>query len=284
MNSNQKFVTGFFYTHTFALDNENSSLPHAPQWGMSLRAAGSMRFRWNETNQNRISFLQSIAHHHTVAQIELIHSHTVYAVDSADELLEKQGDGIITTDRNLLPVVTVADCMPIFLYEQKTGVFGVLHSGWKGTGIVRDAIEKAEKAYGAKRENFCVVMGPHIHDCCYTIDEERAHYFSVNFSPDCVTPVEPSEGIIFAGDVKNGGPVAVQRTSGEKKFRLSLAKANLAVWRDMGVPEDNIVVCSDCTCCNPLFGSFRRETLGLPADMPLNERQKHFTVQAAWVK
>jgi len=275
----KKFTSEHFYFNTLALED-------APSWGMSFRAAGSMRFRWNETNENRIAFLKSIAGHRTVAAVELIHSHVVFAVESAGELEGKQGDGIITTNRNLLPVVTVADCMPIFLYEPHTGVFGVLHSGWKGTGIVKDAIEKAEKVYGARPENFCVVMGPHIHDCCYIVDEERAQYFRVNFTPDCVTPVNERQGILFAGDIKKGEPPVIEKEAavGQKKYRLSLAKANLAVLRAVGVPEENIVVCRDCTCCSSKFGSFRRETMGLPADMSLSEKQKHFTVQAAWVK
>ena len=275
----KKFITEHFYSGPLPLQN-------APTWGMTLRAAGSMRFRWNEVNENRATFLRELAGPHDVAAVELIHSHSVYAVDTIEELYEKQGDGIITTNRNLIPVITVADCMPIYLYEPHTGVFGILHSGWKGTGIVKDAIEKAEKAYGAKRENFCVVMGPHIHDCCYIVDEERAQYFRVNFTPECVTPVEEKNGIIFAGDSAKGEPPEVEKGASlkPKKYRLSLAKANLAVLRDMGVPEENIVVCKDCTCCSSKFGSFRRETLGLPSDMPLSEKQKHFTVQAAWVK
>ena len=275
----KNFITEHFYSGSLPLEN-------APEWGMSLRSAGSMRFRWNEVNENRVSFLKVLAGTRDVAAVELIHSHIVYAVDSIEALYEKQGDGIITTNKNLIPVVTVADCMPIFLYEPHTGVFGILHSGWKGTGIVKDAIEKAEKVYGAKHENFYVVMGPHIHDCCYTVDEERAQYFRVNFTPDCVTPVEAQEGILFAGSAEKGEPLNVEKgvAPGEKKYRLSLEKANLAVLRELGVPEDNIVACRDCTCCSPKFGSFRRETLGLPADMPLAERQKHFTVQVAWVK
>lgn len=275
----KKFVTEHFYARQLPVEN-------APMWGMSLRAAGSMRFRWNEVNENRNQFLKELAEDREVAAVELIHSHTVYAVDSSEELYEKQGDGIITTNKKLLPVVTVADCMPIFLYEPHTGVFGVLHSGWKGTGIVKDAIQKAEKVYGAKAENFSVVMGPHIHECCYTIDEERAHYFSVNFTPDCVTEIVEKKGIIFAGDRKKGEPPLVEKCldSTPKKYRLSLAKANLAVLKDIGVPDDHITVCSDCTCCSSKFGSFRRETFGLPADMPLSEKQKHFTVQIAWVK
>lgn len=292
---NRQWISGFFYRGATPLKN-------GPRIGMSLRSAGSMRFRWNEDNPNRTAFLKTLCsipaswdapdagkflmqkpnwwrlspgenppeqsvRAYSIAQVELIHSKTVYAVEEASELEGLQGDGIITCNRNLIPVVTVADCMPVYLYEPETGVFGMLHSGWKGTGIVCNAVELAEKKYGANRRNFCVVMGPHIHDCCYSVDEERAQYFRVNFTADCVKPLQ------------SGGAM-----SASKMFSLSLARANLAALKDFGVPESNIVEYKDCTCCNEVFGSFRRETAGLPADMSLEERQRHFTVQAAWVK
>ncbi len=291
----KQWISGYFYRGAVPLKN-------GPKIGMSLKAAGSMRFRWNEDNPVRKNFLKMLCsipaswdkvdagsgrlqksewwrlasrelppdesvRTYQIAQVELIHSKTVYAVEEASELEGLQGDGIITCNKNIIPVVTVADCMPIYLYEPETGVFGMLHSGWKGTGIVCNAIELAEKKYGAERKKFCVVMGPHIHECCYVVDEERAKYFRVNFTPDCVKPLDADKPFVS-----------------DRKFSLSLAQANLAALKDFGVPEENIVAYKDCTCCNESFGSFRRETSALPADMGLEERQRHFTVQAAWVK
>ena len=244
------FVSGLFYFHGRPLND-------GARWGMSLKKAGSMSFRWEEENPVRNAFLSSLAPDKTVAQVELIHSRTVFAVSSAQELEGRTGDGIITQNRNLLPVVTVADCMPIFLYEPVSRVFGTLHSGWKGTGIVREALLLAQKVYGSDIRNFCVVMGPHIHDCCYKIDEERAQYFRVNFCPECIS----------------------QR---DGAFYLSLAKANIHVLLELGVSEDSIVCSSDCTCCSLEFGSFRRQTASLPASMPMEEKRRHFAVQAAW--
>ena len=259
----KSFFTGSFYYH-------GHPLTEGPVYGMSLKAAGSMRFRWNESNPVRDDFLRSISgdDHETVA-VELIHSRNVFAVDSPDEVLGVQGDGIITSNKSLIPVVTVADCMPIYLFDPVTEVFGMLHSGWKGTGIVRNAIELAENRYGSRRSDFCVVMGPHIHGCCYFVGEERAQYFRVNFTPDCVREVVPSA----FSDRRHTG-----------SYSLSLAEANRAILEEMGVDEQSIVTYSDCTCCNPLFGSFRRETENLPQEMDLQEKQRHFTVQAAWVK
>ncbi len=261
-STDKRFFTGKFYY-------KGQALNEGPSYGMTMKAAGSMRFRWNETNLNRNLFLKELCgdNRQSVA-LELIHSQTVFAVESEHELDGMQGDGIITKNTSLVPVVTVADCMPIFLYDPISEVFGMLHSGWKGTGIIRNAVQLAEKMYGSRPQDFCVVMGPHIHDCCYAVEEERAQYFRVNFTPECIR----EEKVPFYGNVKE-----------EKKYWLSLAKANLAVMKELGIDEDSIVTYNDCTCCNSSFGSFRRETSGLDPKMGLEERQKHFTVQAAWV-
>ena len=234
----------------------------APVCGVTLLAAGSMRFRWNENNPNR-DLLPS-----NIVPVQLDHTHIVYDVHAAGDTEGKIGDGIITTNRSLVPGVTVADCMPIYLYESETGVFGIVHSGWKGTGIVVDAMKLAAQNYGARVENFLIVLGPHIRACCYIVNEERAKWFRENFTPDCVTPLE--EGVEVSWNT-GGGPL----------YRLSLEKANLAALKKAGVPEENIWIHPACTCCykeNGIYkyGSNRRETTAAG-------KSDAFTVQAAFI-
>ncbi len=235
----------------------SSALKNAPRWGMSLKRAGSMRFRWNETNKARDAFLTKIAASKEIAAVELIHSKKVIDIKAASDTQGVQCDGIITTNKSIIPVVTVADCMPLFLYDSVSGAFGVVHSGWKGTGIVGEAILAAQKNYGARPQDFCVAIGPHIRECCYVVDKERADYFTSNFCPECVAPV--CEG----------------------KFSLSLEKANLSVLTKLGVKEENIVIADNCTSCQDEFGSFRREAAFL--DIPNEQKALRFTVQAAFV-
>lgn len=256
-NTDKKYVTFPFY-------KEESPLPAAhPLCGITLRAAGTMRFRWNEQNPARASLLAQIANDRIPTPVQLNHTRLVYNIHSPEDTLNKIGDGIITTNKKIMPVVTVADCVPIYLYECEKKVFGIVHSGWKGTGIVEEAISLANKEYGAKAENFCVVIGPHIHNCCYIVDQNRAQYFIENFGAECVKKLE--EGVKV--DWNNGdGPL----------YRLSLEKANLAALKRCGVREENIAVCSDCTSCNEIYGSNRRET-------KLAGKPDAFTVQAAFV-
>jgi polyphenol oxidase len=246
----------------------------SPVWGMTLRAARSMRFRWNETNGTRMKVLSEITGHRTgraltSVQLELIHSQTVYDVSSFSDTFGLRGDGIITQRPELMPVVTVADCMPLFLYDPVTKMFGAVHSGWKGTGIIGEAVRMAESRYGSDPQNICVALGPHIRSCCYVVNSERAGYFRRTFCDDCVTPYEPENDRSCAQSWnKDGG----------RLYRLSLEKANLSVLDKAGIRDENITVADDCTSCCRIFGSFRRETAGIPE----SDKWHSFTVQAAF--
>ncbi|MCR5289684.1 MAG: polyphenol oxidase family protein [Treponema sp.] len=266
-----------YILHTFYKDGKPLIGEGIPRWGMSLKSAGSMRFRWTDINTNRSVFLKYLFS--TIGlepiSVELMHSQDVLSLHFPMDSMFKKADGMITNNKQFVPVITVADCMPIFLFDPVTGVFGSLHSGWKGTGICVKALEKAHNEYGLNAANVCVVMGPHIRDCCYVVDEERAAYFSNTFTPDCVTPVtkEELEGTSADPD---------WNTDGKKLFRLSLEKANTHLLLKAGVPAGNIAVATDCTCSNQVFGSFRRETSQVSSESDRSLKQNHFTVQAAF--
>lgn len=230
---------------------------------------GSMRFRYNEQNSNRDNFfnmfIQNLGedqHNYGIVPLELIHSKTVFAISSKDELAGRQGDGILTNNPFLIPALTVADCMPIFLWDSQTGFFGVLHSGWKGTGIVTEAVQKAIQHYGALAKNIHVVVGPHIGSCCYEVTAERAEYFMQNIAPNCIE----------------------QRNN---TFFLSLKKANEFLFKKAGILPTHIHFFGSCTSCTrdfqniPSYGSFRRECSTLT--LSLEEKLKQFTPMAAFM-
>lgn len=231
---------------TIPFPNVDYTKENHPLCGLSLKSAGSMRFRNEETNQNRIDFFSSLGIDiNRITQPELIHSKEVFNcflnnknqviyesfLENKQETDKVYGDGIITKEKNFIPVITVADCVPIWLYDPISKVFGVVHSGWKGTGIIENALYYAEKKYGSKKEEFRIIIGPHIHNCCYKIGKERENYFNTNF----------------------GKTASIN-------CMLSLEKANLFILEQIGIKPENLIFCTNCTNCDKRFGSFRRET------------------------
>ena len=241
--------------------NINYKADKHPECLLSLKSAGSMRFRNAEHNQNRIDFFSSLGIDiKRIRQPELIHSKEVFScyfdenqLPVYESFLENKsfnskvlGDGIITKEKSFVPVITVADCVPLWLYDPISKVFGVVHSGWKGTGIIENALDFAQKKYGANIKDFRIIIGPHIHNCCYKVDQERENYFNTNFAKDSST---------------NG--------------MLSLKKANLYLLEKLGVKPENILTSKNCTNCDTRLGSFRRET-----DATI---EKPFTVMSAFI-
>ncbi len=243
-----------------------------PKWGMTLRAAGSMRFRWNEENQNRLDFFKEHFPQKEILSLELIHSKIVFEVDQAGGTFGKRGDGILTGNKNLIPVVTAADCLPLCFFEEETGLFAAVHSGWKGTGIAANLVQMM-KARGAAAKNILAAIGPHIRDCCYSVDKERAMYFSDNFGSDCVQKIQDSAGVESEADALGKNEDGL--------YRLSLLRANLNLLAAAGLLEENIVAAKNCTCCDDRFGSFRREASAL--ELSQEEKSRLFTTQAAFV-
>ena len=173
-----------------------------------------------------------------VFSLRQVHSQRVVAVDEQqpEALAGVEADGMITDRANAVLSATVADCLPIFLLDTVSGAFGLVHSGWKGTGIVVSALRAMHDGYGTRAPDVAVTVGPGIGPCCYRVPEERADLFARQFG--AATVVRNSDGIP----------------------RLDLREANVALLRDAGVKA--VTVVDDCTSCSEALGSFRRQGPG----------------------
>ncbi len=294
INASKTSQDSFYTLQPFYFNGK--PLDNAPVWGMTLLKAGSMRFRWNEDNQNRTEVFRKILSEQKkkpcsgkcasssqlcdckrrVVPIELIHSKKVVRAENEGDTFSIQADGIITSNPLLVPSVTVADCVPLFLYDTKTKATGIFHSGWKGTGIIGEGIKALCETYGSEPKNICVAIGPHIGECCYYVDEERAKYFITNFGENCITKREKNQ--------------TLTKENPSLTYSLSLTQANIFVLKKSGIEEQNIVTAEDCTCCSvfpdskkPVFGSYRRQAAFLQEQLSNEERSKKMTVQAAFV-
>jgi polyphenol oxidase len=96
-----------------------------------------------------------------------IHSDICLAVD--EPWTERpRGDALATATPGLALGVTGADCGMILFADERAGVVGAAHAGWKGAlGGVLEATLACMETLGAKRETIVAVLGPTIGGSSY---------------------------------------------------------------------------------------------------------------------
>jgi YfiH family protein len=142
------------------------------------------------------------------------------------------GDGLVSSDPRVVIGVSVADCMPVFLWDTALGCRAALHSGWKGTGIVREALRVMKTSFGSSPRNIRAILGPSIRACCYAVPEERAVLFAAEFGAE-------------AAFLRGGA------------WYIDLAAANARMLAEEGI--ESVYLHPECTCCDSRFSSYRRQ-------------------------
>jgi len=135
---------------------------------------------------NRIFLTNSLnISSNTIFSPHQIHSDIVLRVDeknsgrgaySLDDALE--GDACVTDKKNILLLVTWADCIPVLLFEKEKGIIAAIHSGWRGAkdNIAAKTIKKIIEI-GGNENNLYAAIGPGIRNCCYKVGIEVVKYF-----------------------------------------------------------------------------------------------------------
>ncbi len=176
-----------------------------------------------------------------------VHNDVIHVARGADcgkglylerELMD--ADGLITNEAGVALVTFYADCVPLFFYDPKKCVIASIHSGWKGTvkKIGKKAIEKMVSDYDCNPADILGAIGPCIKSCHFECDIDCAQQFMLAFPTI-------KEEIIEKGE--NG------------KFYIDLIKANLSLFTQCGLKEENITVADECTYCDEeMYFSHRR--------------------------
>ena len=142
-------------------------------------------------------------------------------------------DAMITNQHRVFLCVSVADCVPIFLFDEKKMVVAGIHAGWRGTkaGIVSNTINLMKKEFGSDPENIVAFIGPSASVCCYEVGEEVASQFETGF---------------------------VMRRDG--KIFLDLKSANTSQLVQSAVPASSIEISPLCTITEKdTLHSYRRD-------------------------
>lgn len=169
----------------------------------------------------------------SVASFSLRHSKDVALVTSASSS-PFIADGGVTAAPHVVLAITVADCIPVALFDTQSGGRALVHSGWKGTGIAAVALELMRRNFNTRVDDIVAVIGPGIGGCCYDVPQDRAGQFN-----------SYGEGVV---------------TRRNNRHYVDLKKANRELLTNLGVKK--IHVSDLCTSCSSFLGSYRRQGAG----------------------
>lgn len=143
-------------------------------------------------------------------------------------------DALITREFGVFLVVSVADCVPIFLFDPVTRTVAGIHAGWRGTssGIVRNAMALLNTEHGVRAGDVVAFVGPAAGVCCYEVSKDVGSLFDLG---------------------------VVKKESGGS-WKVDLKDANVRQLIDSGVPQRNIEQHEGCTIHQAeRFHSHRRD-------------------------
>lgn len=193
---------------------------------------------------NLARFTEAVGVSGEVISLPQIHSAEVRIVGEADRGLGYQRkadaacDGYVTADPEVTIGVKTADCVPILLADEKAGVVGALHAGWRGTvaGIAREGIARMT-ALGADPARIKAAIGPAIGVCCYAVGEDFCRAVAESPCADLCLPHIHRDG---------------------ERPHADLPAMNTAILLSAGLAAEHIDAARLCTCCRTdLFYSHR---------------------------
>lgn len=173
-----------------------------------------------------------------LATVHQVHSADVATIASLDDLAgldQVRADAMVTNVPGVVLGILTADCQPILFADEKAGVIGAAHAGWKGAlGGVIEATIAAMEDLGAR--HIRAVIGPAISQSAYEVGEDFMETFLAE---------DPDYSRFFAGG-PNGRPM------------FDLTGFGLMRLRDAGV---SAAWTRHCTYADPeRFYSYRRST------------------------
>lgn len=151
------------------------------------------------------------------------------------------GDAVITDAPGAALMILAADCVPVLLFDERRGVIGAVHAGWRGTAgaIVTRAVQAMADEFGCRPLDIQATLGPAIGRSCYEVGPEVVEAI------DAATP-GGTEGLI---EPLAGG-----------KAMIDLVAANVRQLAGAGIDDERIATSGLCTGCRTdLFYSHRIE-------------------------
>ena len=147
-------------------------------------------------------------------------------------------DAIFTREKAICIGVSTADCIPVLLYDEKSGAVAAIHAGWRGTvaGIVAKTLRAMKERYGTDFSSAKAVIAPGISLDSFEVGDEVYDAFR-----EASFPMEQ-----------------IARRYGEK-WHIDLPAANRLQLIAGGLSSENILLSGVCTfVSHDIFFSARR--------------------------
>lgn len=151
-------------------------------------------------------------------------------------------DAMYTNEKNIPLTICIADCLPVFIYDEKHHAMAVVHAGWRGVAnfIVHKTIRAMGRDFGTEREDVQVYIGPGIARKSFAVSQDLAEKFEIKFGKDVVS-------YYWKNDLNEATP----------HVDLSLALVQSLV--RFGVPNCNIIASETNTFEDKMAFSYRRD-------------------------
>jgi hypothetical protein len=251
----------------------NSSFPESSQW--QWRVCNNSSFLvcdlladWQHgfftkyfQGQSPLILAQCLNPKASIFRLKQIHSNLIFNtneiksyLDSEDENLLPQGDGIVTTKPLESVWCASADCTPVLIADSYTGNVAAIHSGWRGTAsnVVPKAIAVMQ-SQGSNLNNLLFALGPAINGNVYQVGIDVA----IEVLKTVVDETLSIESILEQG-YQLQYP-AILPDSEPNKIRLNVSQViNLQIQKQ-GISQDKIAIAPYCTYKDSEhFFSYRR--------------------------
>lgn len=190
------------------------------------------------------------------AQTHTTNVRRVTAADKGKGVVAERGyddvDGLVTNEPGIILATFYADCVPLFIVDPVNRAIGLSHSGWKGTvgKMGQETLEVMAREFGTDPRDVRVAIAPSICKRCYEVSEDVALAFADAFARDDEKAAEYLRRYqTDPGQKELDECLSYKKENG--KYQLDLWYACHRVFRDAGVPDENIAITDVCTCCNP---------------------------------
>lgn len=171
-----------------------------------------------------------------------------------------EADGLVAEREFEAIWVCTADCVPVLIADNRTGLTAAVHAGWRGTAakILPEAIAQLV-AVGSQLENLRIAMGPAIAGQVYQVSVEVAAELGATITPKGAVSVTADRILEFLHQLPQT-PVLADPEPG--KVRLDVRRCNALQLQQLGIHPSQVAIAPHCTYSDSdRFFSYRREPL-----------------------